>query len=169
MPRYRGPFNTTCVRMWLVCPCGCWRGFAGMSNYKLTDVCLFFWSFPLQPNPSLTNPPTPPQHRRVLPTRPVSQMIMPPFRPGGAPRTQGEATVSALVSGLNLFPKPDSPAIVDRSLKVGGSPVMRRKPPPPPAANVEMVPVNIRHSIVAEPSALVSTFGHSTSASTGYV
>lgn len=105
-----------------------------------------------------SSPPTPPRHRRNLPTRPVSQMIL----PGGGymKGMQGLPGMSPLVTGLTLVGGDSSTA--------GGSPlVVRRKVPTRPSGtNVETVAVNVRASMflpsTASESTLssTSTFGH---------
>lgn len=110
-----------------------------------------------------SSPPTPPRHRRQLPTRPVSQMILPG---GGLPKGfHGLPGMSPLVSGLTLFGS-ETPS-VDKA--PGGSPsvVRRRAPTRPSGTNVETVAVNVRASMfvpatVSEStfSSMTSTFGH---------
>lgn len=106
-----------------------------------------------------SSPPTPPRHRRHLPTRPVSQMILPG---GGYPKgLQGLSGMSPLVSGLTLVGN-DSPS-VDKL--PGGSPIVRRRAPVPPPG--ETVAVNVRASMFVPStvsdsvfSSMTSTFGH---------
>ena len=105
-----------------------------------------------------SSPPTPPRHRRQLPTRPVSQMIL----PGGGymKGMQGTPGMSPLVSGLTLLGS-DSPALDKVS---GGSPVVRRRAPGRPSGtNVETVAVNVRASMFVPSSFSESTFSSTTS------
>jgi len=106
-----------------------------------------------------SSPPTPPRHRRQLPTRPVSQMILPGA--GYMKGIQGLSGMSPLVSGLTLVGS-DSPSVDKLS---GGSPVVRRRAPVP--RSTETVAVNVRSSMfvpstVADTmfSSMTSTFGH---------
>lgn len=106
-----------------------------------------------------SSPPTPPRHRRHLPTRPVSQM----FPPGGG-YAKGVPGISSLVSGLTLLGS-DSPVLDKGST---GSPVIRRRAAVRPSGtNVETVAVNVRASMYAPSSfsesmfsSMTSTFGH---------
>ena len=106
-----------------------------------------------------SSPPTPPRHRRQLPTRPVSQMILP-----GAGYMKGIQVLpgmSPLVSGLTLIGS-ESPSVDKVPV---GSPVVRRRAPIPPSG--ETVAVNVRASMFLPSTAsdsvfrpMTSTFGH---------
>ncbi|XP_048590498.1 vegetative cell wall protein gp1-like [Nematostella vectensis] len=114
-----------------------------------------------------SGPPTPPRHRRNLPPRPVSQMIMPSSRQG---RSQEPTSMSSLLAGLSLQSNDshhglaNSPWTRDMSASSNASPVvMRRKAPVPPRTTGETVPISVRQSVALPSSTNVatgSTFGH---------